>query len=185
LLHLFALRISEGALDAMLRRAKPCLDDEVAAILARLRRSRIIGSDETSVRIDGRTHWNWVFQNDQVVIHGVRNSRAAAVVTDMMAGHRPTIWVSARYGAQQGHADLWQICLAHPLRDCEFAIEAGDTVFAPRMKMVLLRAVVLARRRRTLAESTRRRYQHRLDRELNAVMVLAPTNPHGRRLRKR
>jgi transposase len=185
LLHLFALRISEGALDAMLRRAKPCLDDEVAAILARLRRSRIIGSDETSVRIDGRTHWNWVFQNDQVVIHVVRNSRAAAVVTDMMAGHRPTIWVSDRYGAQQGHADLWQICLGHQLRDCEFAIEAGDTVFAPRMKMVLLRAVVLARRRRTLAESTRRSYQHRLDRELNAVMVLAPTNPHGRRLRKR
>jgi hypothetical protein len=34
-LHLFALRISEGALDALWRRAKPCLDNEVAAILAR------------------------------------------------------------------------------------------------------------------------------------------------------
>ena len=53
-LHLFALRISEGALDATLRRAKPCVDNEVAAILARLRCSRIICSDETSVRIDGR-----------------------------------------------------------------------------------------------------------------------------------
>ena len=29
--HLFALRISEGALDAMFRRAKPCFDTEVAA----------------------------------------------------------------------------------------------------------------------------------------------------------
>ena len=55
-LHLFALRISEGALDAMFRRAKPCFDDEVAVILARLRRSRIVCSDETTVRIDGRTH---------------------------------------------------------------------------------------------------------------------------------
>ncbi|MGH7161137.1 MAG: IS66 family transposase, partial [Acetobacteraceae bacterium] len=63
-LHLFALPISEGALDAMFRRAKPCFDDEVAAILARLRRCRIICSDETTVRIAGRTHWNWVFQND-------------------------------------------------------------------------------------------------------------------------
>jgi len=87
LLHLYALQISEGALDAMLQRAKPCFDNQVAAILARLRRSRIIGSDETSVRIDGRTHWNWVFQNDQVVIHVVRNSRAASVVTETMAGH--------------------------------------------------------------------------------------------------
>ena len=155
-LHLYALQISEGALDAMLQRAKPCFDSEVMAILARLRRSRIVCSDETSVRIDGRTHWNWVFQNDQVVIHVVRNSRAASVVTETMAGHRPSIWVSDLYGAQQGHADLWQVCLAHQLRDCKYAIEAGDTIFAPRMKALLLRAVVLARRRKSLAESTRR-----------------------------
>jgi transposase len=120
-----------------------------------------------------------------VVIHVVRNSRAANVVTETMAGHRPSIWVSDLYGAQHGHADLWQVCPAHQLRDCKYAIEAGDTIFAPRMKALLLRAVVLARRRKHLAESTRRTDQSRLDRELDAIMVLAPTNPHGRRLRKR
>jgi hypothetical protein len=119
-----------------------------------------------------------------VVIHVVRNSRAARVVTETMAGHRPSIWVSDLYGAQQGHADLWQVCLAHQLRDCQYAIEAGDTIFAPRMKALLLRAVVLARRRKSLAESTRRSYLQRLDRALNAIMVLAPTNSHGRRLRE-
>jgi transposase len=115
----------------------------------------------------------------------VRNSRAASVVTETMAGHRPSIWVSDLYGAQQGHADLWQVCLAHQLRDCKYAIEAGDTIFAPRMKVLLLRAVVLARRRKSLAESTRRSYRRRLDHHLNMIMGLAPTNPHGRRLRKR
>jgi transposase len=185
MLHLYGLQISEGALDGMLQRAKPCFDNQVAAILARLRRSRIVCSDETTVRVDGRTYWNWVFQNDQVVIHIVRDSRAANVITETMAGHRPTIWVSDLYGAQQGHADLWQVCLAHQLRDCQYAIDAGDTIFAPRMKALLLRAVVLARRRKALAESTRHTYLRRLDRELNAIMVLAPTNPHGRRLRKR
>ena len=183
--NLYALQISEGALDAMLQRAKPRFDNEVAAILARLQRSRIVCSDETSVRIDGRSHWNWVFQNDQVVIHVVRNSRAASVVTDVMAGHRPSIWVSDLYGAQQGHADLWQVCLAHQRRDCKYAFETGDTICAPRMKALLLRVVVLARRRKTLAENTRRSYQRRLDREVNAIMVLAPTNRDGRRLRKR
>lgn len=184
-LHLYTLRISEGALDSLFRRAKHRFDSEVEAILARLRRSRIVCSEETSVRVGGRTHWNWVFQNDQVVIHIVRNSRAAAVVEEAMAGHRPSIWVSDLYGAQQGHADLWQICLAHQLRDCKYAIEAGDTVFAPPMKALLLRAVVLARRRKNLAESTRRTYQYRLDRDLNRIMGLVPTNPHGLRLRKR
>ena len=126
-----------------------------------------------------------MFQNNQVVIHVIRNSRAASVVSDVLAGHRPSIWVSDLYGAQQGHADLWQVCLAHQLRDCQYAIEAGDEILAPRMKMLLLRAVVLARRRKELAESTRRNYQCRLDRDLNAIMVLAPVNQHGRRLRKR
>jgi transposase len=184
-MHLYTLRISEGALDAMLQRAKPCFDNEVAAILARLRRSRIVCSDETTLRVDGRTHWNWVFQNDQVVIHIVRNSRAASVVTEVMAGYRPAIWVSDLYSAQQGHADLWQVCLAHQLRDCQFAIDAGDAMFAPRMKALLLRAVVLARRRKRLADSTRRSYQRRLDHELDAIMAVQPTNPHARRLRKR
>lgn len=184
-LHLFALQISEGALDAMFRRAKPCFDNETTAILARLRRSRIICSDETTVRINGRTHWNWVFQNQAVVIHVIRNTRAASVVADVLDGHRPSIWVSDLYGAQQGHADLWQICLAHQLRDCQYAIEAGDEIFAPRMKTLLLRAVVLARRRTELAESTRRSYQQRLDRDLDAIMALAPANRHGKRLRKR
>jgi transposase len=129
LTELFALAISEGALDAAFRRAKPGFDAGVGAILARLRRARVVCSDETSVRINGRTHWNWVFQNDEVVIHVIRPSRAASVVAEVMDGHRPAIWVSDLYGAQRGHAEEWQVCLAHQLRDCQFAIEAGDTIF--------------------------------------------------------
>jgi transposase len=49
--ELFELAISEGALDAAFRRAMPCLDAEVGAILARLRRARVVCSDETEVVI--------------------------------------------------------------------------------------------------------------------------------------
>ena len=137
------------------------------------------------MRIDGQNAWNWVFQNGEVVIHVIRHSRAASVVHMVLDGHRPVLWVSDLYSAQQGHAEEWQICLAHQLRDCQFAIEAGDTIFAPRMKMLLLRAFALARRRNRLAESTRRSYRQRLEHQLDAIMALAPANPHGRRLRKR
>jgi transposase len=185
LMELFGLAISEGALNAAFRRGKPRFDANVAAILARLRRARVIYSDETGVRIDGRGHWNWVFQNADVVIHVVRRSRGADVVAEVLAGHRPMLWVSDLYGAQQGHADRWQVCLAHQLRDCQYAIEAGDAVFAPRMKALLLRAVVLARRHRDLADSTRREYRRRLECSLDAVMALAPITRDGQRLRKR
>jgi transposase len=185
LLELFGLAISEGALDAAFRRGKPRFDAETSAILARLRCARVVCSDETGVRIDGQNGWNWVFQNDEVVIHVIRHSRGASVVAEVMAGHRPALWVSDLYSAQRGHAAAWQICLAHQLRDCRYAIEAGDTIFAPRMKALLLRAVVLARRHRSLAESTRREYRRRLEHALDAVMALAPTNRHGQRLRRR
>jgi len=185
LLELFGLTISEGALDAAFRRGKRHVDAEVAAILTRLRCARVVCSDETSVRIDGRTCWNWVFQNDEVVIHVIRRSRGAGVVAEVLDGHRPALWVSDLYSAQQGHAEDWQICLAHQLRDCTYAIEAGDTVFAPRMKAMLLRAVVLARRSRDLAPSTRHEYRRRLECALDGVMALAPTHRDGQRLRKR
>jgi transposase len=185
LLDLFGLAISEGALDAAFRRGKPRFDADTAAILARLRRARVIYSDETGVRIDGHGCWNWVFQNTDVVIHVVRRSRGADVVAEVLGGHRPALWVSDLYGAQQGHAEHWQVCLAHQLRDCQYAIDAGDAVFAPRMKALLLRAVVLARRHRDLADSTRRQYRRRLDCELDAIMALVPTHSDARRLRKR
>ena len=185
LLDLFGLSISQGALDAAFRRGKPRFDADVAAILARLRRARVIYSDETGVRVDGHGCWNWVFQNSDVVIHVIRRSRGAGVVAEVLGGHRPALWVSDLYGAQQGHAGAWQVCLAHQLRDCQYAIDAGDAVFAPRIKALLLRAVVLARRHRDLADSTRRQYRRRLDRDLDAIMALAPTQRDGRRLRKR
>ena len=111
--------------------------------------------------------------------------------------------MSDLYGAQQGHADLWQVylpsprhptelrsawllaCSAHQLRDCQFAIDAGDGVFGPRMRALLLRAVLLGRRRKRLAASTRQQYRRRFDRDLDAIMALGPTNRHGQRLRKR
>jgi len=203
MLELVGLAISEGALDAAFRRAIPGFDAEGGAILARLRRARVVCSDETGVRIAGKNAWNWAepakvppvrsiggqqaegVQNGEVVIHVIRHSRAASVVREVLDGHRPVIWVSDLYSAQQGHAEEWQICLAHQLRDCQFAIEAGDTIFAPGMKLLLLRAFALARRRHRLAESTRRSYRQRLDRELDAIMRTAPSNRHGQRLRKR
>lgn len=70
-------------------------------------------------------------------------------------------------------------------RELDADIVAGDSVFTPRMKALLSRAVALARRRTSLAETTRRQDRRRLDRDLDAIMVLAPTNRHGKRLRKR
>src|SRR5260370_20956004 len=45
--------------------------------------------DETGVRIDGKTCWNWLFQNEDVVIHVIRHRRGADVAADVLHGLRP------------------------------------------------------------------------------------------------
>ncbi len=182
---LSGLQISQGALANLFQRVKPSFEAQVQAILARLRQSRIVCSDETGARVKGRNAWEWVFQNDALCVHVIRNSRAKAVAEEVMAGHKPAIWVSDLYGGQRGHGQAWQICLAHQLRDCQYAVEAGDRIFAPAMKALLLRACVLARRRDRLKDSTLRQYAQDLERHLDKVMACQPTNKHGKRLRKR
>ena len=182
---LHAVAISEGALANLFRRVKPRFDAQVSAILARLRQSRIVCSDETGARVNGQTAWEWVFQNDQVCVHVIRNSRAKAVAEAVMDGHKPAIRVSDLYGGQRGHGQAWQICLAHQLRDCQYAMDAGDTIFAPAMLRLLLRACLLARRRPRLKDDTLRQYAYDLERRLDTVMACQPSNTHGIRLRKR
>src|SRR3712207_6999340 len=97
--------------------------------------------------------------------------------SEVMAGHRPAIWVSDLYSAQRGHAAAWQICLAHQLRDCRYAIEAVDVLFPPRMYALLLAGLVLAPRHPGPGDSTRREYSRRLDRARDPGMALAPSNP--------
>jgi transposase len=182
----FQLPISEGGLANLFQRVQTRLDRRVEEILTRLRRSRLVCSDETGARVKGQTQWEWVFQNDAVCLHVIRPSRGHGVIQEVLGVHRPRVWVSDLYSAQKQHpAAQWQVCLAHQLRDCQFAIEAGDTVFATRMKAVLLRAFAIHTRRDTLAASTLYQYRSDLGRRVRRSLALQPVNPHGIRLQKR
>jgi transposase len=177
---------SEGGLAHGFRSVKGRLDQRMAEILTRLRRSRLIGRDETRARVHGRQQWDWVFQHTEVCLPVIRPRRGQGVMPEVLGTHRPTIWVSDRYRAQQNHpAEPWQVCGAPQVRDGQFALEAGDLVFARRMKRVLRRACAIHQRRDTLAASALDQYQCDLRRRVTRGVALQPTNPHGRRLQKR
>jgi hypothetical protein len=69
-----------------------------------LRQADIVASDERGVRIEGANSYHWVFRCDKAVVHTPDFTRAASVVHAMMDGHRPQVWISDRYSAQQNHA---------------------------------------------------------------------------------
>jgi transposase len=184
--EVFGLNISEGGIANLFTRVKGQLELEVDGILEALRSARLVCSDETSARVNGKNQWEWVFQNEQVCFHIIRPSRGGDVITEVMGEHRPQIWVSDLFSAQKTHpSEAWQVCLAHQLRDCQYGIDAGDEIFSARMKKLLLRALVLQRRWLDLAESTRYQYRCRLYRDLEVVLALLPTQEDGKRLQKR
>jgi len=122
----FGLGVSEGALMNMFIRSHPRFEIEAEKAKAIVRAAQVVASDETGVRIEGTNSYHWVFHCKDAVVHQPDYSRAARVVDEMMAGHKPTVWISDRYSAQQKHGERHQTCLAHLARDTAFALEHGS-----------------------------------------------------------
>jgi transposase len=183
--ELFSLSISEGAICNILARARQPLLDATATIEQVVLASPVICSDETSVRVKGKNWWEWVFIGTAAVPHVIKPSRGKAVVTALFGAIRPEVWVSDMLGSQRGHGVLWQVCLAHLLRDTKYAIECGDTAFSAPFRWLLLRAIAIGRRRETLKDSTLKQYLYDLDRRLDRIMAAVPVGEPGRKLHKR
>jgi transposase len=92
--ELFALSISEGAISNILARARQPLLDATAAIEKVVLASPVVCSDETSVRVKGKTWWEWVFIGTLAVLHVIKPSRGKAVVTALFGAIQPEVWVS-------------------------------------------------------------------------------------------
>jgi transposase len=171
LLDLFGLRLGQGGLMNMLRRAQRRFEAGRERAVAALRRAEVVASDETGVRIEGCTGYHWVFRCRDAVVHHAAPTRAASVVRTVMDGHRPAVWLSDRYSAQQGHGSARQTCLAHLARDVAYAVEAGDDPVPYRLKLWLGSAFDLADAASRLAASTLAAKRRALERRLDAILA--------------
>ena len=112
------------------------------------------------MRVGKSNWWIWVFHHGDECSFVIRPSRGKAVVEEFLGDVRPDFWVSDRFGAQMGWArNEHQVCLAHLIRDAQYAIDAGDAIFAPGLRKLLKRACAIGRRRPTLADATLRSYR--------------------------
>ena len=106
------LRISQGGLTGMLRRAETRFDAGREAALSTRRRATVVTSDKTGLRIEGTNSFQWSSAARRGWCITPLRCEGACVVHEIMDAHRPAVWLSDRYSAQQGHADRQQTCLA-------------------------------------------------------------------------
>lgn len=122
----FGLRISEGALVAAVGRLGVALQPTAEVIAEEVRTAPVVGSDETGARVDGATWWEWVFQTATAAFHTIVRRRNTAVVLTFLDGAIPAVWISDLWKPQlAAPAVRYQICLAHQLRDLEYARQGG------------------------------------------------------------
>jgi len=182
---LFGLEISEGALVNILSASRKPFAAQTSLIKARLMAGTALASDETGMRVGKANWWLWVFHHRDSAVFVADNHRSKAVVEGFLGDWRPDFWISDRYGGQMGWAKReHQVCLAHLIRDVQYAVDQGDAVFAPGLKGLLKRACAIGRRRDALADSTLKIYEADLNRRLDRLMSLIPTHKAGGKLQK-
>lgn len=180
---LLGVKLSEGAIANMLARSAKPFAEAADTIAETVRSSPVIASDETSARVCGKSWWQWVFGSATAVYHVIAPTRGKVVPAEFLGDARPKVWISDRLAAQGKHAAAHQFCLAHLIRDAQYAEDAGDTVFAPGFKAFLKRACAIGRRRADLADATIKTYARDLRAELDRLLALKPSNTAGNDLR--
>jgi transposase len=187
LLHdLLGIDISAGAIVNSLHYTAQHLETAVETILETIRQSPIVGSDETSLRLDNRNGWLWVLQTPTESYFTAVDSRAGRILKTILGEARIPIWVSDLYAGQlMANAERFAICNAHTLRDLQYAIDAGDTQFSLAMRDLLREGLLLTRQRDTLDPTAYQAQVERIRTKAYNLLDLPLDHKHARRLQKR
>jgi len=157
---LLGIAISEGALINMLDASREAFAAQTNAIRQQLLSGTALQSDETGLRVGKKNWWLWVFHHEDK-----RRLRRKALAGQGRGGGLPRRFQARLLGCRIAMAGRWalrrriiKVCLAHLIRDVQYAIDAGDDVFAPDLRHLLGRACRIGRRRDRLADATLKTY---------------------------
>lgn len=141
--NLFGITIAEGTVTALIAKASKLSQDEISKLTKLLEESALVGIDETGCKVDGKRHWHWTFQNEHNTLIVADKSRGAKVITDTFEkGFVNACVVHDNYSSYSGLVcGSEQLCLAHKMRDLNYAIECDDTKLMRGIKELLKEAI--------------------------------------------
>lgn len=152
--EIFNLPLSEGGAVAIVQRAGQAVQGEAETIGDQVRQSQIIGSDETSARVQGRNYWHWVFVGDHREYHLIVPSRGYDVIEQFMRECEAEVWVCDCWKAQlNAPAKMCQICLAHQIRNLQGLMDRRPHLaWAKEMQILFRKAIRLGNRREKMTD---------------------------------
>ena len=184
---LFGVALSEGGASALLQRAGVAAQPVAKEIGTHVGQSAVVGSDETSARVAGRTWWQWVFRSVVGVYFLIRASRGAKVIEEVMGQQQAECWGSDCLSAQlKAPARRRQLCLAHQLRDLQRLLDHQPRLrWALALQALFREAIPLGKRRTELSSQGYARRVTEVEHRLDGLLQRRVRGVPARRLQKR
>ena len=187
--ELHGVTLSEGAIASILQRAGDKAAPIAQAIKEQVIAGQVIRSDETSARVKARNWWQWVFLSENGVYHTIVPTRSAAEITAVTGELAVKVWVSDCFSAQlKAPAEIFQLCLAHQLRDLQKVIDENPKELWAQTTRKLFQEAIHLRNRFNSGEMKLRGFLRRvaqLENQLDRLLEEKLKNEAARKLQTR
>ncbi len=142
LYDLFAVPISEGGLHCLLNRLASKSADAYELIRQRVLNSRVIGTDETGMKVNGKKHWFWTWQNKHVTFIIASTNRGTSTIDEHVNGiSQDAVLVHDCWKAHfQTPVNKHQVCTAHLERETKYLEERYKVAWPLRFRVMLIEA---------------------------------------------
>lgn len=140
---IMGIDISEGTIyniiESMSNKATPVYQ----IIKEKVSKSKVVGGDESGIKINGDKAWFWVFQNSLYTFIKTAYSRGYKTVTETFSeGFPMSVYVSDSLPAQlKINSKAKQLCTAHLMRELKNFEEALNSKWASELKQLFKGAI--------------------------------------------
>ena len=143
--HLLNINLSQGSIDNILNRMASKAELVYNVIKEKIQLSKQSGSDETSVKVNGKKWWIWVWQNILLTFIAVSDNRGSKTIDDLFPdGFLNSVLTSDRWAAQlKTQAKAHQLCIAHLLRDLKYLYELEKNIWSLNFKKAIKKSIEL------------------------------------------
>jgi transposase len=113
----FGLDICPATILDLTRRAADAVQSEYELILSRIRSAKVLYVDETSIDVQGKKHWIWIFTTPAETFVAIRNSRGMKVLKEVLTRRFKGTIVCDGWRPYVNFTKSIQRCWAHLLRE--------------------------------------------------------------------
>jgi transposase len=139
---IFAVQVSEEGLHCLLKRLASKGVDAYEMIRQNVLNSGVIGTDETGVKINGKKHWFWTWQNNRATYIVASDNLGTTTINKNMSGiSKEAVLVHDCWKAHfQTPVGNHQICTAHLERETKYLEERYKVDWPVRFRSMLKKA---------------------------------------------